>query len=141
MIQVELSVELIQVELSVELIQVELPVELIQVELPVGLIHFELPVQLPSPSSRLIEPRSSAELIDDEPNLPRSSAERASVSSLPIELTEPSSSCAASRSFSADNLRIMALIARALGELEPSVAADDDDDFELLPCFLLQFSP
>ena len=134
MVQVELSVELIQVELSVELIQVELPVELIQVELP---------VQLSSPSSRLMEPRSSAEPTDDEPNLPRSSAERASVSSPSIELTEPSSSCAASRSFSANNLRIMTLIARTLGELEPSVAADDDDDFELawLACFLVHFSP
>ena len=64
----------------------------------------------------------------------------ASVTSLSTELTEPASSCAASRSFSADNLRIMTLIARTLGELEPSVAADDDDDFELA-CFLVHFSP
>ena len=98
-------------------------------------------VQLSSPNSRLIEPRSSEELVDDEPNLPRSSSERGSVSSLSIELTEPPSSCAASRLFSADNLRIMTLIARILGELEPSVAADDDDDFELLACFLVHFSP
>ena len=105
-----------------------------------------MPVHLSSPSSRLIEPRSSAELIDDEPNLPRSSSERASVSSLLIELTEPSSSCACavSRPFSADNLRIMTVIARTLGEsvariLSESVAAEDDDDFEA--CFLLHFSP
>ena len=92
----------------------------------------------------MIEPRSSAELIDDarddEPNLPRSSSERASVSSLLIELTEPSSSCAASRPFSADNLRIMTLIARILGELDPFVAADDEDDFVFM-CFLVHFSP
>ena len=88
-----------------------------------------------------MEPRSSAELTDDEPNLSLGvSADIASVSSLSIELTEPSSSCAASRSFSADNLRIMTLVARTLDELEPSVAADDDDDFELA-CFLLHFSP
>ena len=38
-------------------------------------------------------------------------------------------------------LRIMILIARILGELEPSVAADDDADFEVLACFLVHFSP
>ena len=117
-------------------------VELIQVELPVQLIHVELSVHLPSPSSRLMEPRSLDELTDDEPNLPRSSSDDiASVTSLSSELTDLSSSCAANRSFSADNLRIITLIARALGELEPSVAADDDDDFELLLCFLVHFSP
>jgi hypothetical protein len=47
----------------------------------------------------------------------------------------------ASRSFSADSLRIMTLSARILGELEPSVAADDDDDFVELACFLVHFSP
>ena len=119
-----------------------LSVELIQVELPVQLIHVELPVHLPSPSSRLMEPRSLDELTDDEPNLPRSSSDDiASVTSLSSELTDLSSSCAANRSFSADNLRIITLIARTLGELEPSVAADDDDDFELLLCFLVHFSP
>ena len=33
----------------------------------------------------------------------------------------------------------MILIARVLGELEPSVAADDDEDFELA-CSLVHFS-
>ena len=108
------------------------------------MIQVELPVQLSSASSRLIEPLNDdepAELVDDEPNLPRSSSERASVSSLSIELTEPPSSCVASRSFSADSLRIMTLSARILGELEPSVAATDDDGFVELACFLVHFSP
>ena len=61
----------------------------------------------------------------------------ASVSSLSIELKDSSSSCGASRPFSADNFRIMTKIARIL--LAPSVAADDDDDE--LACFLVHFPP
>ena len=83
------------------------------------------------------EPRERARSVGGKGGILRGSL----VSSLSIELTDPSSSCEASRPFSADSLRIMILIARILGELEPSVAADDDDGFEVLACFLVHFSP
>ena len=44
-------------------------------------------------------------------------------------------------SFCADSLRIVTSSARILDELEPSVAVNDDDDFEVLAWFLLHFSP